>query len=217
MHIPDGFISPKMYVPAYAVAAGLWAYALRRVKDRLDEEAIPHVAVMTALAFVLTMVTFPLPGGTSVHAVGVALLAVLFGVWTAFLTLSLVLLLQAVLLGAGGVTSLPLNSLALGLAGGAAAVGAFTALRRLGENVALFAAGWLSITVSAFLLAVALGVQPALAHAGDGTPLFFPFGPGVTIPAMVVPHAVVGIGEGLLTVMVYRFVMKRRERRAHEG
>ena len=76
MHIPDGFISPRFFVPAYAVAAGCWACAVRRLRRDLPEEAIPRLAVLTALAFVLMMVAIPLPGGTSVHATGVALLAV---------------------------------------------------------------------------------------------------------------------------------------------
>jgi len=212
MHVPDGFISPKMYVPSYAVAAALWAYGLKRMRAKLNEETIPYVAVMTALTFALMMVTFPVPGGTSVHAAGIGLLAVLFGVWTSFLAVSLVLLLQAVLFGAGGVTSLPVNALAMGLAGSAAAAAAFGALRRVNRNAALFAAGWFSVTVPALLLAVALGLQPVIAHAGDGTPLFFPFGMSITIPAMVLPHALLGVGEGVLTVLVYRMVVGLRER-----
>ena len=212
MHVPDGFISPKMYVPSYAVAAALWAYGLKRMRAKLNEETIPYVAVMTALTFALMMVTFPVPGGTSVHAAGIGLLTVLFGVWTSFLAVSLVLLLQAVLFGAGGVTSLPVNALAMGLAGSAAAAAAFGALRRVNRNAALFAAGWFSVTVPALLLAVALGLQPVIAHAGDGTPLFFPFGMSITIPAMVLPHALLGVGEGVLTVLVYRMVVGLRER-----
>ncbi|MFH1679615.1 MAG: energy-coupling factor ABC transporter permease [Candidatus Eisenbacteria bacterium] len=202
MHIPDGFISPKMYAPAYVAAAGLWLYGLGRVRRKLDDEAVPRVAVLTAFSFVLMMVLLPLPGGTSVHATGIGILAVLFGVWTAFLSLSLVLLLQALLFGSGGITSLPVNALAMGLAGSAAAIAAYRALRPLHERAALFAAGWISVNLSALILAIALGLQPSLARAADGTPLFFPFGLSVTIPAVMIPHAVVGVGEGALTVMV---------------
>jgi len=217
MHVPDGFISPKMYLPAYAVAAGLWVWGLNRARAKLDEETVPYVAVMTALSFVLMMITVPMPGGMSVHATGIALLAILFGPWTAFLSVSLVLLLQALLLGAGGITSLPVNALALGLAGGTVATGVFRLVRPLNETAALVGAGWVSVVVPAALLAMALGVQPMIAHAADGTPLFFPFGLSVTIPAMIIPHAVVGVGEGLLTVMVYRLVTRLRDRRAGDG
>jgi cobalt/nickel transport system permease protein len=205
LHIPDGFLSPKLYVPAAAVAGTLWAYGLRRVSRRMDEKAIPRVAVLTAFSFVLMMIMIPLPGSTSAHAVGVGILAALFGVWISYLSVSLALLLQALLFGAGGITSLPVNALAIGLAGSAAAALAMRIFRPLGEKVALFAAGWLSVNVAAFLLALALGVQPAIAHAQDGSPLFFPFGLSVTLPAMMVPHALLGIGEGILTVLVVLF------------
>lgn len=206
MHIPDGFIAPKMYLPAYVAAAGLWSYALKRVRAEMNEEALPRIAVMTAFSFVLMMVMLPLPGGTSVHAAGVALLAVLFGIWVCFLCVSMVLLLQALLLGSGGVTSLPVNAIAMGLAGGAAALYSFRLLRRVNERIALFIAGWLSIVVAAFLVALALGLQPEIARREDGTPLFFPFGWSITIPAVMIPHAIVGIGEGVLTVLVYELM-----------
>jgi cobalt/nickel transport system permease protein len=214
MHVPDGFISPKVYAPAYAAAAGLWTYGLSRARRKLDDETIPRIAVLTAFSFVLMMILLPLPGGTSAHAAGIGILAALFGVWTAFLCISLVLLLQALLFGAGGVTSLPVNALAMGLVGGAAASFALRALRPFGERVALFAAGWVSIHAAALVLAIVLGVQPLLAHAKDGTPLFFPFGLSVTIPAILIPHAIVGVAEGILTVIVCGLFEKIRKRRA---
>jgi cobalt/nickel transport system permease protein len=217
MHIPDGFISPKLYLPMYAASAGLWAYSIKRVKRKLDESALPYLAVMTALAFVLMMLTIPLPGGTSVHAMGVGLLAVRFGVWTTFLAVSLVLLLQALLLGDGGVTSLPVNAIAMGFAGSIAAYYAYRILRTINEKLALFVAGWLSINVAAFAAAVALGIQPGIAHGEDGTPLFFPFGLSITLPAVMIPHALIGIGEGLLTVLVYQFVNKLKRGTPHDS
>jgi len=139
MHIPDGFISPKMYIPAYGVAAGLWAYGARRVKARLDEKAIPMLAVVTALVFIMMMIIVPLPGGTSAHATGIGLLAVLFGVWVSFLSVSLVLLIQALLFGIGGITTLPIGAVAMGLVGSAAALTGYRSLQRWNEKAALFA------------------------------------------------------------------------------
>ncbi len=206
MHIPDGFIAPVVYLPAYAVAAGAWIYAVRRVQSSLDENTLPFLAVMTAAAFVLMMVAIPLPGGTTVHATGIGLLAVLLGVWTTFLAVSLVLLLQALLFGAGGITALPVNALAMGLVGSASAWLAFVGLRGWSERVALFSAGALAVAVPALLIALALGIQPFVAHAPDGTPHFFPFGISVTLPAVVLPHLVVAIGEGVLTLIAYRYL-----------
>ena len=212
MHIPDGFIAPQMYAPAYAAAAGLWAYAANRVKRTIREETIPLMGVMTALTFALTMITIPLPGGTSVHATGIGLLAVLFGTWASFLSLSLVLLLQALLFGMGGITSLPVNALAMGLFGSAPGCLVFAALRKMSLKAALFAAGFVAVVVPAGVIALALGAQPHIAHRADGTPLFFPFGFRVTIPAVMLPHLVVGAGEGVLTVLVYGFVSRLRKK-----
>lgn len=210
MHIPDGFISPKLYIPAAAAAGALWLAGARSVRRSLDVETIPQLAVITALAFILMMIALPLPGGTSVHASGIALLAIVFGVWTAYLSISLVLLLQSLLFGMGGITSFPVNALAMGMAGGLAAAAAFRALKPLHEKAALFAAGWISVVIPALVLAVTLGVQPLIAHTAEGTPLFFPFTLEVTLPAVLIPHALLGIGEGILTVMVYYFINRLR-------
>jgi cobalt/nickel transport system permease protein len=212
MHIPDGFIAPQMYIPSYVVATGLWAYGARKIKRTLRDEAIPLVAVMTALAFVLTMIAVPLPGGTSVHATGIGLLAVLFGVWTSFLSISMVLLLQALLFGMGGITSFPVNAVAMGFIGSAAGSWSYLILRRLSLKTALFTAGWVAVVVPAVVVALALGAQPHIAHRADGTPLFFPFGWRIALPAVLIPHVVVGVGEGVLTVLVFHFVTKMRKK-----
>lgn len=214
MHIPDGFISPQTYLPLYAVAGMAWAYAARRLRRELDETTVPYLALMTALSFVLMMVALPLPGGVTVHAAGIGLLAVSFGGWMAFLAVSLVLAMQALLFGDGGITALPVNALAMGLAGSFAAVGAWRVLKRINETLALFLAGWLSIALPAVLVALALGIQPRIAHDAHGAPLFFPFGLDITLPAVVLPHLLVGIAEGLLTVLGHRYLIRLRARAA---
>jgi len=212
MHIPNGFISPQTYLPAFALAAGLWGYAARRVHRQLDADTLPFVAAYTALSFVLMMVALPLPGGTTAHAAGIGLLAVCFGGWMAFLAVSLVLAMQALLFGDGGITALPINALAMGLAGAFSALATWKLLARLHETLALFLAGWLSIVLPAALVAVVLGIQPAIAQDAQGAPLFFPFGLSVTLPAVLLPHALVGIAEGVLTVLGYRYLTRLRAR-----
>lgn len=214
MHIPDGFISPQTYLPAYGLAAGLWWFAARRLRRQLDADTLPWLAAVTALAFILMMLALPLPGGSTVHATGIALLAVNFGVWTSFLAVSLVLTMQALLFGMGGVTALAVNALALGLVGSAAAWLIWRMLWPIHEATALILAGWLSVMLPAALIAVVLGIQPAIAHDASGRPLFFPFDLGVTLPAVLIPHALLGLGEGLLTWLGTRMLTRLRQRHA---
>jgi cobalt/nickel transport system permease protein len=209
MHIPDGFLSPQTYLPAYAAAGLAWAWAGRGLRRTLDEETVPRLAAMTALAYGLGLVMVPIPGGTSGHALGVAMLALLFGVRLSFLAYSLVLLLQSLLFGAGGITALAVNALAMGLAGSVAAVLAFRGLRRLNETAAVAVAAWVSVVLPGLLVALALGVQPAIAQREDGTPLFFPFGLAITLPAVLLPHVFIGAGEAVLTVLAWRFAKAR--------
>lgn len=214
MHIPDGFLAPQTYLPAYAVAGVLWYIGARSLRARLDTDSLPALALLTALSFVLTLVALPLPGGTTAHAAGIGLLAVAAGVWDTFLAFSLVLAMQALLFGDGGVTALPVNALAMGLGGALAARLAWQGLRRLHAGLALFAAGWLSLVVPALLVALVLGVQPLIAHDAAGRPLFFPFGLAVTLPAVLIPHALVGLAEGVLTLLGYRYLTRLRARAA---
>lgn len=210
MHIPDGFLSPQTYLPAYAVAAVAWAWAARGLADRLDETTVPQLAAMTALSYGLGLVMLPIPGGTSGHLIGVAMLATLFGVRLAFLAYSMLLLLQSLLFGAGGITALPVNALAIGLAGAAVAQGVFRALRRWNEGAAVGIAAWCAVMVPALLVGAVLGIQPMVAHRPDGSPLFFPFGLSIVLPAVLLPHLLIGLGEAALTVAVWRFARKRR-------
>lgn len=210
MHLPDGFISPQVYLPAWAgAAAAAWAVLRRRRALRLDPATIPRLAVTTAGAFVLSLVTVPLPGGTSVHPTFAGLLTVLFGFRTAFLCLTLVLGMQAALLGDGGITVLPLNVLLIAGAGCGAAALADRALRRRHRDAGLFAAGWTAVVVPALLIALLLGAQSHLARDAAGTPRYFPLGWRVTLVALVPAHMLLGVVEGLLAVLGWRFLRPR--------
>lgn len=209
MHIPDGFLAPQIWLPAWGLAAGAWTWAARDLRRRLDEHTVPRLAMLTALAYGLGLIMVPLPGGSSGHLLGVALLTLLFGLRPAFLAYSGVLALQALLFGAGGITALGVNALALGLIGGATAQGLFRLLRPLHEETAVALAAWGSIMVGALVLALVLGAQPWLARRADGTPLFFPFDWSITLPALLLPHALIGIGEAALTLLVWRHARRR--------
>src|SRR5512134_3719642 len=150
MHVPDGFLSPEITVPAYAVAGPLFVHAARRHFGARAVDALPVMGSLTALAFVVQTIRVPVPGGTSTHLVGAALLALVFHPLAAFVCEGLVLAVQALFFGAGGVTTLAVNALAMGLLGPGAAWLAFRAARRLpfGDRPAAFAAAWIGAQVS---------------------------------------------------------------------
>ena len=203
MHIPDGFLSPQITIPAYAVSAPLWTWAVRRHFGHSAAESLPVVGSLTAVAFVIQTIMIPVPGGTSTHLVGVTLLAVLYHPLVAFVCESLVLLIQALFFGAGGLTVLGVNALALGLLGPAAAWFAFRLIRGWGDGAAAFAAGYLSLQVSALAVAMVLGLQHVLA------PGYLPVPPAVTLAAMLVPSlTVAGVLEGLYTVFALSLLRK---------
>lgn len=207
MHIPDGFISPKVYIPAYAISSGLWAYSAIKLKKILSAETLPFLSATTAFSFVLMMVVVPLPGGTTAHALGIGPLAILFGPEVAFLCISLVLLLQALFFGNGGITTFPINSLAIGFAGSYVLYYIYNFLKKY-QKVAIIISSLLAVLVAALILAIVLGIQPLIATDENGKPLFFPFGLNITIPAMLLPHIFVGIAEGLLTLIAVTVIKK---------
>jgi cobalt/nickel transport system permease protein len=207
MHVPDGFLSPQITLPAYAVAAPLWAWGVRRHFGRAAAESLPVMGSLTALAFVIQTIAIPVPGGTSTHLVGVTLLALLFHPLVAFVCESLVLVVQALFFGAGGITVLGVNALAMGLLGPLAGWLAWKALRHASEKAAVFAAAYVAMQVASLAVAGALGLQHAL------SPRHFPLPLAVVLPATLAPSlTVAGLAEGAYTVFALSLLRKAKLR-----
>ena len=203
MHIPDGFISPQTYIPAIAISGALLALAYKKIE--LDIEKIPLIAGVSAISFVMMLIAIPFPGGTTMHLGGVAIITLLFGPWIAFSAVSLVLLIQALLFGEGGITSYPINIIAIAFVGSFGSYYSYRLLSFFSKNAAMFMAGWASIFFPSVLVAFILGIQPIIASV-DSTPLYFPFGLSVTLPSVIIPHIFLGIAEGLVTLSGVKFL-----------
>jgi cobalt/nickel transport system permease protein len=205
MHVPDGFLSPKITVPAWGLAGPLWYWAARRGFGPSSTESLPVIGSLTALAFVVQGISIPVPGGTSAHLTGTAVLAILQGPGVAFVCESLVLLLQALFFGAGGFTVLGVNALALGLLGPAAAWGTHRALRGISERGAAFAGAYVGTQVSTLAVALVLGLQ----HRLD--PAYMPVPLELVAAAMMVPSlTLLGVIEGLYTVATLALLRRAR-------
>ena len=208
MHIPDGYLGPPTYLAAYTVCVPLWAYAAKKVRAAFSAERIPLLAIASAFSFLVMMFNIPLPGGSSGHAVGAVLIALLLGPWGAALAISIALAIQALLFGDGGITAFGANCLNMAFVmplTGAAVYGLLRGATRTRRARAIVAgvAGWLGLTAGAFTTAVMFGLQPLLHHTADGRALYAPYPLSVAVPVMVLQHLLFfGVIEGLLTALV---------------
>jgi cobalt/nickel transport system permease protein len=206
MHIPDGYLSPATCAALYATSAPFWYVALRRLKRLLTTRLIPLLSVFAAFSFLVMMINLPLPGGTTGHAVGVAIASIILGPWASILAISIALLIQALFFGDGGVTTLGANCFNMAIVGSLVAYlvyrllagrAALTAPRRV---VAAALAGYTAINASAFCAAVELGIQPLLFRDSSGAPLYAPYPLSIAIPAMMIGHlSFAGLAELVLS------------------
>ena len=215
MHIPDGYLGPQTYAPLFGVMVPLWSWASRHVRRALPSRHVPLLALGAAFTFVVMMINVPAPGGTTGHAAGATLVAIVLGPWAAVIAVSMALLVQAFLFGDGGVTALGANCFNMafvmpmvgyGVYRLISAGAAVTARRRV---VAAAIAGYVSLNVAALCTAVEIGLQPWLAHRADGTPLYCPYSLQVTVPVMAAEHVLVfGWIEAAVTGLVVAYLMK---------
>jgi len=186
MHIPDGFLSAPVAILAWLITAAFVGAAIRVANRELDERQVPLMGVLAAFIFAAQAFNFPVAGGTSGHMLGGGLAAILLGPWPALLVMTAVIALQSLVFQDGGLLAMGANIFTMGIL--TVWVGYFTyqALARINRFTAAFAAGWLGVeiaaTITAFLLALS-GVSAL----------------GIVLPAMAGVHALIGIGEGLIT------------------
>lgn len=117
MHIPDGYLGPITYGSLWAAVIPIWIYASKKVKEILKASQVPLLALSAAFSFVIMMFNVPLPGGTTGHATGATLIAILIGPWPAVVALSIALIVQALIFGDGGITAIGANCFNIAFAG----------------------------------------------------------------------------------------------------
>jgi cobalt/nickel transport system permease protein len=213
MHVPDGYLSPSTCATLYVLAGSGWYSALRRIKRALNTRVIPLISVFAAFSFVMMMFNLPLPGGTTGHAVGVGIAAVVLGPSGAILAISIALAIQALFFADGGITTLGANCFNMAIVGSLVAYWVYrllagasapTARRRV---VAAAIGGYLAINASALCTALQLGIQPMLFHDATGAPLYAPYPLRIAVPAMMLGHlTVAGFAEALVTAGMVSFL-----------
>lgn len=200
LHIPDGFLNLPVALFCWVVTIGLIWVAVRRTQEGLGERQIPLMGVMAAFIFAAQMINFPVAGGTSGHLLGGALAAIALGPWAGMLVMASVIGVQALLFQDGGLVVMGANILNMGLLTALIGYGLYRGVAGRTRGVRLAAAGvaaWLSVMAGA----LATGLQLWL----SGTARL-----DIVMPAMLGVHALIGIGEALITVAALAFLFRTR-------
>lgn len=214
MHIPDGYLSPQTYAPLWGVSLACWGVALKKVKQEVSAKQVPYLAMAAAFSFLIMMFNVPIPGGTTGHAVGAGIIALFLGPWTAVIAVSVVLILQAIVFGDGGITAIGANCFNMAVVMPFVSYGVFRLVNgKAGSgrrtSLAAFLSGYAGLSVAAIVTAVEFGIQPLIAHGADGRPLYAPYPLSIAVPAMAIEHLLLfGIIEGVVTVLLLKYFLK---------
>jgi cobalt/nickel transport system permease protein len=223
MHIPDNYLSPSTCATFGAIMLPVWRRASIKLRTEITRQKMPLLGVAAAFSFLIMMFNIPLPGGTTGHAIGGALIAILLGPYSAVFAVTIALAIQALFFGDGGILALGVNSFNMAFIIPFTAFYSFKLIRKLfrnlkGEYIGAFFAGYISVNIAALLAAMEFGVQPILFKDFFGLPLYSPYGLSVSIPAMVLPHIlVVGFLEGVITLGAYSYIKKASPEIIYKG
>lgn len=212
MHIPENYLSPETCAVMTLAMAPAWYMAVSKVKKEIPKERLPLLGVGAAFAFLAMMFNIPLPGGTTGHAVGGTLLAVLFGPWAACLAISVALGVQAVFFGDGGILAFGANCFNMAFVLPFAGYGIYSLVKKLLPAHPIAAAGigaYVGINGAAFCAAVEFGIQPLLFQDAAGQALYCPYPLSVSLPAMMLGHLTLfGLAEVVFTTAVLGYLTK---------
>ncbi|MFH1564140.1 MAG: cobalt transporter CbiM [Nitrospirota bacterium] len=224
MHIPDGYLGPATCGVSYVAMLPIWTIASRIVKKTLKAKQVPMLAIGAAFSFVIMMFNVPIPGGTTGHAVGGVLVAILLGPWAACIAITVALVVQALLFGDGGITAIGANCFNM------AFVLPFTGYyiyKAISYNapidskrrvIAAGIAGYVALNIAAGLTGFEFGIQPLLHKTASGQALYCPYGLNVALPVMLGEHLLVfGWVEAIVTALVIKYLQKQSPEFLEEG
>ncbi|HNS07599.1 MAG TPA: energy-coupling factor ABC transporter permease [Anaerolineaceae bacterium] len=204
MHIPDGFLSVLLSIVLWVISVVLIGIALRKTGQTIGERQVPLMGVLAAAIFAGQMLNFSVTGGTSGHLLGAAIAAILLGPWPAVLVMTSVVAVQALLFQDGGILALGANLFNMAIIGPFVAYALFTLLMKLfkKQTWGLFVAGFVAAWSSIFIASLACALQLALSGTSPAN---------IAVPAMGAIHALIGIGEGLITIGALAFIFAARK------
>ena len=224
MHIPDGYLGPMTCGFFYVVMLPIWTVASRIVKRTLDVKQVPMLAIGAAFSFVIMMFNVPIPGGSSGHAVGGVLVAILLGPWAACIAITVALVVQALLFGDGGIMAIGANCFNMAFVLPFLGYYLYKAISYnapIGSNRRIIAAGiagYVALNIAALFTGVEFGLQPLLHHTASGQALYCPYGLNVSVPVMLGEHLLIfGWVEAIVTFLAVKYLQKHSPELLKEG
>ena len=234
MHIPENYLSPETCAVMAAATVPIWTHAVHKVKKELPAEKLPMIGAGAAFSFLVMMINVPLIGGTTGHAVGGTLVALLFGPEAACIGISVALLIQAVIFGDGGILSFGANCFNMAFILPYVGYYVYRLIAGKSHNeilmhkhdsnlngeiaksqsnfrrlIAVAIGSYIGLNAAALCAAVEFGIQPLLFKDSAGYAIYCPYDIAISVPAMMIPHLLIaGIVEAIFTVFVYTFLCK---------
>ncbi len=213
LHIPDGFLTLVISLIFWVITIVMVGLAVSKTNKSLGEKQIPLMGIMAAFIFAAQMLNFPIAGGTSGHFLGGALAAIVLGPWAGILVMTAVVGVQALLFQDGGLLVMGANIFNMGILTAVVGFGLYRLVVHQKRGLRLAVAGggaWIATMVAALVTSLQLWLS--------GTTRL-----EIVLPAMLGVHALIGIGEGLITVAALAYIEQTRpdllnvEKTVHEG
>ncbi|MDD5505673.1 MAG: cobalt transporter CbiM [Candidatus Omnitrophica bacterium] len=215
MHIPDGYLGPGTCGLFYLIMLPIWTTASRIVQKTLNTRQVPLLGIGAAFSFVIMMFNVPIPGGTTGHAVGGVLVAILLGPWAACIAITVALVIQALLFGDGGITAIGANCFNMAFVFPFAGYYIYKAVsykapidskRRV---IAAGIAGYLALNIAAAVTGFMFGIQPLLYKTTNGQALYCPYSLNIALPVMLGEHLLIfGWVEAIVTALAIKYLQK---------
>ncbi|HVP92158.1 MAG TPA: energy-coupling factor ABC transporter permease [Acidobacteriota bacterium] len=204
MHIPDGFLSLPVFITAFVITIIFWAISFKKIK--LTDKQVPIMGLLTALFFAAMMMNYPIVGGTTAHLLGGASIGLILGPFAGCISITIILVLQALLFGDGGITTLGANVLNMGVIGVFVPCALFLLMNKMlkGTDKKLYFMLFVSAFVGDVLAAIAAGTELGLSQPT------FQYGLSVAVPAMAINHSIIGVAEGIVTMILIGTLLKLR-------
>ncbi|MGQ9468963.1 MAG: energy-coupling factor ABC transporter permease [Nitrososphaerales archaeon] len=205
MHIPDGFLDLYVSVIMYLAVLPFWIFALRGMKKVLSDKQVPLMATLTAMFFAAQMMNYPIIGGTTAHLLGGPILAITLGPYAGLISMTIILFIQALFFGDGGLITFGANVWNMGVIGVFIPYLFFLLFMKIMKNkkgmiIGAFTGAFIGDVLSAIFAGLELGLST----------LTFPYSVQIAVMAMGIHHSFIGFGEGIVTTTIISIILKQR-------